>query len=645
MQHRFYLASSFLILVCLAAYWRGLEGGFWFDDYGALVLNEGVRLSQFSWSGLSRGAWSYAQSGPLGRPLAMATFTFDFWWHGLSPYWAKLENLVIHLFNGILVFVLVLRMLRVATPLTSEADSGRLNYLALFVAAWWLLNPMAMTSVLYVVQRMTSLAATFSLLGLIAYLHWRIRARDTGRLVFLVAALLALTAATLASVYTKESGALTVAYAWTIEVFLFSLAATRNRFDNVLGAICLIIPLLVLGYSLFFVLANPDWLHAQNPGRDFTPWQRLLSELRILVLYMRQILFPDSSWFALYHDDIRLSLGWVTPVETLWAGLFHVVAIVGSVVLARRYPLAALGMLWFYVGHLLESTVFSLELAHEHRNYLPMLGLLLTASLILMAGFKRLEIGAGVPALLLLAAVTGVTAVRADIMGDAIGFYLHQAHNHPGSSRANYDAAMILMTEVRADRLLLEDAAPRIQSLLDLSQSSDVNALAPLLGKLTLASMRDQRSEETLRELEARLRGGVPPAAIHIIVVGLMELVRPDSPALGIGDMERLLQASLANPRLGGVSRASVQANYGMLLAGMKHDLPGAKEQLAGALAIIPNALEIRLNYVGLLLDLGEISLAREQLEIVKQRDSYANHSEGVSGLEKIILERMHGGK
>ncbi len=572
----------------------------------------------------------------------MLTFTLDYWLHGLSPWWAKFENLLIHLVNSGLVFILCRQLIFLNSGEKKQGDAANdvTQYLALFVTGWWMLNPMAMTSVLYVVQRMTSLAAMFSLAGLVGYLHWRCRGRSTGRSLFDIYAVFWLGLMTLFSAYTKETGVLTVAYAWVIEIFILSGRVEKNRSDKLIWIFCRVAPSLIIGYCLIFVLINPDWLFTQVHGRDFSRWQRFLTELRILVQYMRQIVFPDASWFALYHDDIRLSAEWFIPAQTVWSALFHLAAIGIGFTLAQRLPLLVLGIIWFYVGHILESTVFPLELAHEHRNYLPMLGLLLAAAVVFFEVGKRLEFNLKIPAVLLLGTMAGVTAVRADIMGDTVGFYLHQAHNHPESSRSNYDAAMILIKEVRADRLRLGETTSRIKNLLDLSQQADRNTLAPLLGQLTLAAMHNTRSEEALDELEARLKHGVPPAAISIIVIGLMELMQPDNPALGVEDMERLLKAALENPALVGLSRASVLANYGMLLSGMKKDFPTAREQLAEALRIAPNALEVRLNYAGLLIDMSDFQAASEQLGIVKIGDKFGYHDRAIHGLEEILLER-----
>jgi hypothetical protein len=75
-----------------------------------------------------------------------------------------------------------------------------------------------------------------------------------------------------------------------------------------------------------------------------------------------------------FHDDYPLSHGLMSPPTTLLA----LVAIGGLLVAAwrlrARAPLFAFAVAWFFAGHLIESTVWPLELYFEHRNYLPMIG-------------------------------------------------------------------------------------------------------------------------------------------------------------------------------------------------------------------------------------------------------------------------------
>src|SRR5690606_4731075 len=132
----------------------------------------------------------------------------------------KLTNLAIHLLNGLGLFwltrLLLPRLLQVPSETRKAFDT---DFIAAAVAVIWLLHPLNLTGVLYVVQRMTSLSATFVILGLLCYVlaRERILRRERGFLLMFVgvAAFGAL------ATFTKENGALLALYIAVIELCAF----------------------------------------------------------------------------------------------------------------------------------------------------------------------------------------------------------------------------------------------------------------------------------------------------------------------------------------------------------------------------------------------------------------------------------------
>ena len=151
---------------------------------------------------------------------------------------------------------------------------------------------------------------------------------------------------------------------------------------------------MVTGVGLLAAMAyvywsNPQWLWAGYDLRSFTLFERLLTEGRVLWFYLGLIVFPQLEHLGLYHDDIAISTGLFTPWTTL-------PALVGLAWLAflswwtrTRAPLVSFGIAWFLIGHAMESTVLPLEIAHEHRNYLPLLGILLAAAWVLLRALEN----------------------------------------------------------------------------------------------------------------------------------------------------------------------------------------------------------------------------------------------------------------
>ena len=412
-----------LALVALA-YLPGLRGPFVFDDYPNILNNPTVAVTEFTPQALHTAAVSN-NSGPLGRPLAALSFALDHYRAGgFYPLAFKLTNLAIHLLNVLLVYVLAGRLAR---RLGADEIAPAV---ALFCALLWGVHPLQLTSVLYVVQRMTSLAATFTLAAVLCWLQARERwsgwgPRGVGDAAYSTAGaghardrdaatghdgahlptaavagmgrsyngnaagrfpalgwLLACGVFFGLGLLSKENAILLPLYLGVIELCLWRQAGTRPQPDPGRRAatgffvVTLLAPLLV-GLALF--AWQPGLLLDGYASRPFTLGERLLTESRVLWFYVGLVLLPTPARLGLYHDDITLSTGLLEPWTTLLALDGWLLVLMAAILLRRRAPVFAFGVLWFLAGHALESTVVPLEIAHEHRNYLPSFGLLFAA--------------------------------------------------------------------------------------------------------------------------------------------------------------------------------------------------------------------------------------------------------------------------
>ncbi|MBX9607896.1 MAG: hypothetical protein K2Y51_16845, partial [Gammaproteobacteria bacterium] len=164
------LALTLLALAALAVlvYLPGLPGDFAFDDYHAIVNNAALDLPRLDVDALLDAALSAQYTGPLSRPLAMLSFAANRTLFGPDALSFKLVNIAVHGLNAVLVYLVLARLLPALAP---RAPAG----LPLALAALWAAHPLNLTAVLYVVQRMTSLSATFVLLTLWLYLGARQR--------------------------------------------------------------------------------------------------------------------------------------------------------------------------------------------------------------------------------------------------------------------------------------------------------------------------------------------------------------------------------------------------------------------------------------------------------------------------------------
>jgi protein O-mannosyl-transferase len=216
-------------IVCVVAWLifvPAQHGAFIFDDFPNL---QGlVRLSYDSgWSAFIR----YVQagfSGPLGRPIALATFAMQ---HGSWPRHAAdfiRTNALLHLLNFCLLWWWLLRWQRLA-----DAKAGGTGLLlGLAISLLWLLAPMQANAVFYVVQRMAVLSGTFILLGLLLHTVGRDPARRDRPL----AAYALMTAGVVVGlglgILAKESAALYPALVLAFELTLLRGVATPVRWRS-----------------------------------------------------------------------------------------------------------------------------------------------------------------------------------------------------------------------------------------------------------------------------------------------------------------------------------------------------------------------------------------------------------------------------
>lgn len=426
--------TPWLLLLCLTAavYWLGLHGDFIFDDYPNIVTNARVHLQSLNWPSLWKALKGY-EPGQIGRPLATLSFALDYYAAGKAPYLYKLTSLGVHLINTALVFLLVTRLLR--TP--SAGTWSR--YVPWAIALLWAVHPLQVSTVLYVVQRMEMLALTFILAGLLTYLHARTAAiSEKAQWAWLLASA-ALAALGLLG---KETAALFPCFTLALELTLLGFRApapTRRLLRWGYGAG------LAIGLLVFVIWVLPTYLapHAFD-GRNFTVGERLLTQLRVLPMYIGQVLLPLPGSMHFYYDNYPVSTGLLSPPSTLFGGLFLAALLAMACAVRRGMPVFSLGIFWFFAAHLLTSNVFNLELVFEHRNYFAVLGILLAAADLL----RRIPApeGSQIKALVVAAVIVafgGMGILRSAIWGDPLHIAMDLVSKNPGSPRAASDLATL----------------------------------------------------------------------------------------------------------------------------------------------------------------------------------------------------------
>lgn len=635
------------LVLAYFCYRPGLYGSFLFDDIINIVENTALKIQTFDMTALMAAAFSMGH-GISARPLSMASFALDYYFNGPAPFGFKLTNLFIHLLNGVCIYVLtalILAVHRRSHP--AELGSDRLRWISLAVASAWLLHPLNLTSVLYIVQRMNSLSALFTLLGLTTYVYGRLRQLDGhAGWGWILSAFLLFTPL---AVLSKQNGVLLPAFMLLTEIVLLNFQAPKKRTRLMLAALFTATVALPATVLIAYTLYKPAWLLVGYNIRDFTLPERLMTETRVLWFYLRLIIVPDISQLGLQHDDIAISRGMLAPFSTLFATIGISLLAGAAFMIRKRHPIAAFGIAFFLLGHSIESSVVALEIAHEHRNYLPIYGILLAVFYYLLLpawpARKEREPASGrdtlrvrqMLAVVLVLFFGAVTAIRAGHWANEYGMKLMEVAHHPDSLRANSDAAYIYAFLPASSHEQAEEyyqlAFSHYQKAAHLS-STDTSGLFGMIG--LNARHGKPIKEHWVQELESRLEHQpFAPAAVNSLMhleKCLTQGICKHSPQ----DMARLLKAALRNPALYGKGRSNVQFAWSNFLFIAMHDRDTALKAAYKALEATPGDPETRMTLIKFLLNQGAPDGALRQISRLRQLDTMQIYGAQLDELEKL---------
>ena len=620
------LALVALVLAILGIYWPGLSGSFVFDDYPNLLDNPAVRVDK-----LDAGQWLSAMlSSPassLQRPLAMFTFALNYFFTGYDAWAMKLTNVGMHAFNALLVFALVRALQRAATKGPVEGAARALPW---FAAIAWALHPLHVTAVLYVVQRMEVLAHVPVFAGLWCYVRGRSNLLE-GKRGWGWIALGVLGGATV-GLLSKETGLLLPLYALGVEAFVFRFRGRDGGREPHLVTLyiwLLAVPMVAGAAWLLPRVMDP----AAYAGRDFTLSDRLFTEARIVVDYLRWTVFPDVRAMGLYHDDYVISRSWFGAPSPVPAIAFLLALAVAGWWVRKSRPLVALGIFWYFAAHTMTATVVPLELVFEHRNYFALLGVVLAlGDLLLCSGFAaRLPIVARALALVFVFACAATTFMRANEWDSLLRFARSEATKHPDSPRATYEYARALIgisaydpkSPLRKEIFRALDVARRVPG------SSTLPEQAALIYSARIGVDPDPALWDALRA-KLRVRSGGPQEQLSLIA--MTNCASQDLCAFPPQQMIDTFQAGLARGPQPGVM--TIYANYALHVLG---DRELGLRLLRESVALDPGNAQFQINLIKVLNSMGLHAESRQHIVVLRTLGRLGQYAPAADALEKQL--------
>ncbi|ANJ67705.1 hypothetical protein A9404_10255 [Halothiobacillus diazotrophicus] len=573
----------------------------------------------------------------------MLTFATQALYTGSDPWPLKFINVLIHMVNGVLIYILSSQVICFVFKQRSTKRDWLISpeLLAVLVTAAWLFSPMQLTAVLYVIQRMESLSALFVLGGLLCY--WEGRMRLIGGKGFAWPLIwTGLVAGTLLATFSKETGVMLPLYA-----FLLEWVVLRGRgvggFEPKL--IFLFIVTLVLPGAAGLLLTVPSALNGNAyAGRPFDLAQRLWTEGRVLVDYLHWLIAPTPNALSLYHDDILVSTGWFSPWTTAASWVLIALLLGLAVRLRKRAQLFALGVLWFFCGQALVSTYLPLELVYEHRNYLPSWGIYIALLGLASAWQPAVAERSKVLRTLVLSGIISMislfalfTAIRSQIWGNPYRLAYFEATTHPESPRANYDLARNML-------IMSPDAKSAIFHM-GMTQMAKTSRLpgASLQAEQAMIFMaaKNNLKVESMWWIDMRRKINFQPmsaedvSALYALINcsnnNVCKYTKQDRMQLG----NTLLFAMERYPKDAAV--VTLYANYA---ANVVHNIPLAYSLMQRALAIMPSNFNYWNNLVTMQVALGEFKNAQVGIERMRELNGKGIYDSAIRIAEESLVNK-----
>jgi hypothetical protein len=392
------LACILVLLLLIGLCYRSApNNSFHFDDRHNIVDEPAVHMLEFSIDGLAQAV----ESGEIKtRPLPNLTFAID-WWRGQgTPRPFIQTNILLHSLVAIAGFVLLAAIFRHCGFTTIPSLVA-----ATAAVALWATHPIQVQAVSFIVQRMTSMAALFVILAMFSYL--KARTGDGHRPIWWILCFLA----SIGGAMSKENAWMTPAFLLLVEFGVVRHGKEfllHKRMDIALLLLPLSIALLILADILSGFGPFSNYLSTYE-HREFTIWERLLTQPRVIAFHLSQFVWPSPERFSIAHDFVT-STSIVSPASTLLALLAVILWVSVGIwmILDRQRRVVGFFLLFIPIALVPESTIIPLEMVFEHRMYLPSIALAGLVGYALLTVVDRTRVVQILPVGVLVLAVTSL---------------------------------------------------------------------------------------------------------------------------------------------------------------------------------------------------------------------------------------------
>jgi tetratricopeptide (TPR) repeat protein len=228
----------------------------------------------------------------------------------------------------------------------------------------------------------------------------------------------------------------------------------------------IIASLIILLLALIYLGGTPlERILAGYKGRDFTLWERVLTEFRVLIHYISLLIFPHPSRLSLL-PEFSISRSLFNPITTLFSAGTLIGLLGSAFYFARTNRLISFCIFWFFINLSIESSIIGLEIIFEHRLYQPMLAFSIVVSYLmykLLSNKWLLYLSCGFA---LVIALGSGSYYRNEDWSSVLVLWNDVVSKNPDSYRAHYNLGIAL-----AEQDLVDEAITHFQRAISLKPS------------------------------------------------------------------------------------------------------------------------------------------------------------------------------
>ncbi|UCD83829.1 MAG: tetratricopeptide repeat protein [Deltaproteobacteria bacterium] len=361
------IAISLILLISALGYFNSLENTFHFDDRPVIEENPNIRdVSDFS---------SIVSHNP-SRPILFLSIALNYYFSHLNPFGYHLVNLLLHGLTSILLYLILYMSFRNLSFSTDNLLSAR--RIALFSSIIYATLPVHTESVSYIASRSSVLCTSFYLLSL--YFFIKVRSGNFQDKKNLILNYLVSLFSFLLALGTKE---IAVTLPVVLLLYEYSMVVSPDKkqlFERVKWSL----PFLII-LVFYFILRYFGYGTLGHPKYELNAYSYFITELRVVINYLRLIIFPLSLNF---DPDFPRAASLIEPAVVISVLILGTI-LAGVVVIFRRVPTVSFGIMFFFITLLPTSSIVPLQdVMAEHRLYLPTTGFCLIGGVLLSNLFK-----------------------------------------------------------------------------------------------------------------------------------------------------------------------------------------------------------------------------------------------------------------